>query len=337
MTILIFSLIAQASYAEDAQPKEGTEAASTEETATGLSMETMGDIPDATPGGGLSGSIMPFLSESFQTDLATGAATLTIPITIPPGRKNMQPNLALSYSSNNSNGICGVGWAIPTNCIQRSTKKGVPKYDNNTDTFMFASSGSNAELVDIGDNQYRAKLESAFMKHVFSGNVWTVYDKSGTKYTFGSSNDSKLENGGNTFAWYLKKVEDVYGNAILFTYIKNEAQIYLSRIEYTSNDLVSPALPANKFIVFNYDNRTDKLYSYRSGWKIATTKRLSSIEVYLDGTLDENLVWRYELSYGNVSSNTGRSLLRSITVYDKTGASLPPKTFTYQTLQTLEQ
>ena len=299
-TVLIFSLLARVGFA------------------------AQGGVSDANPGG-VTGSMSPFLGESFQTDLATGAATMGIPITIPPGRKNMQPSLALSYSSNNGNGICGIGWAIPMNLIQRSTKEGVPKYDN-TDTFMFLSGGSNAELANIGGDEYRAKIESGFMKYIFNstGNYWTVYDKSGTKYLFGRTSASRLENGANTLGWYLDRVEDVYGNYITYIYVKpQDGQIYLGEIYYTG----AADLSADKRIAFNYTDRNDKLYSYRSGWKIVTSKLLSSIDVTLNG----NRVWLYELSYIQ-SPDTSRNLLKSITVYDKDGNSLPPKTFSYQRL-----
>ena len=281
---------------------------------------------DANPGDGVSGSMSPFTGESFQTDLATGAATMGIPITVPPGRKNIQPSVGISYSSNNSNGICGVGWAIPSNTIQRSTKNGVPKYDN-TDTFMFASSGSNAELVDIGGGEYKARIESAFMKYTFSGTSWTVYDKSGTKYIFGNTSGSRLEQGGNVHSWYLSKVQDIYGNFLSYIYMKHaDGQIYLKEIEYTGFEGTSPLTPDKK-IIFDYDDREDKLYSYRSGWKITTSKRLKSIEI----TLNNSRVWLYQLEYIK-SADTGRSLLHKVTVFDKDGASLPPKTFTYQKL-----
>ena len=301
ITILISSLLAQAAYAQ-----------------------SRGGGAEIKEGGGVAGSMAPFSGESFQTDLATGAATLSVPITVPPGRKNIQPNIALSYSSNNSNGICGVGWAMPMSYIQRSTKNGVPKYDN-TDTFMFVSAGSNAELVDIGDNQYRAKIESAFMKYVFSDNVWTVYDKSGTKYIFGLTSDSRLENNAEVFGWYLDRVEDVYGNYIAYIHHKfGGSQIYLKEIHYTGGI----DLPADKKVIFKYNDRADKLYSFRSSWEIITSKYLKSIETYLG----ETIVWTYELAY-EPSGDTGRLLLRSVTVKDKNGISLPPKTFAYQTLE----
>ncbi len=325
---LIFTLIAQTAYAvkpatKAAKAKPAGKKIKTDDKA--INTMSTASIPDANPGDGVSGSMSPFLSESFQTDLATGAGTASIAITIPPGRKNMQPKLGLSYSSNNSNGICGVGWAIPANFIQRSTKSGVPNYTSE-DSFMFISSGSNAELVSIGENQYRAKIESGFMKYVFVGNIWTVYDKSGTKYIFGEAAESRQEDSGKTFSWYLNRVEDVYGNYITYTYDipVGSGQIYLTEINYTGGNGLLP----DKKVVFNYDPRTDKLYSYRSGWKITTSQRLKSIEV----RLNEALVWQYGLAY-MPSPDTGRSLLETITVKDGAGKSLPPKTFTYQTLE----
>lgn len=282
---------------------------------------------------GAAAQLSPLLSESFQTDLATGSATAGIPIVVPPGRKNMQPSLALSYSSNSTNGVCGVGWALSVSSIQRSTKKGVPKYDS-TGTFVFASSGSTGELVliDAAANEYRQKIETAFMKYVFdpANSRWTVWDKSGMKYIFGSTALSRMESddGTQVFAYYLDRVEDVHGNAVAYIYEKHDRQLYLSRVEYTSNDMVSPSLPADKRIEFIYeDGRPDRAGGFRSGWDIATTKRLKEILVKADG----NLAWRYQLGYTQ-SGDTGRSLLSEITLFDAQGNSLPPKRFTYQTI-----
>jgi len=300
---------------------------------TALSSMDSGVMGDEITSGsvGKGASLSPLLSESFQTDLATGSATANIPIVTPPGRKNMQPSLALSYSSNNPNGVCGVGWGLTTSSIQRSTKKGTPKYDG-TDTFVFASSGSSGDLVliDAPNNEYRQKIETAFMKYVYDsvGLKWTVWDKSGTKYTFGSSVDSRLVDSTQTriFAWFLDKVEDVYGNAVVFTYEKDGGQVYLSKVEYTANAVA--ALAADKRVEFIYDpSRPDIIYNNRTGWQITTAKRLKEVQAKVDNAL----VWRYALTY-IVSGDTKRSLLSQITLFDAAGNWLPPKKFTYQTI-----
>ncbi len=293
---------------------------------------TGSDIASGSVGRGA--SLSPLLSESFQTDLATGSATANVPIVVPPGRKNMQPSLALAYSSNNPNGVCGVGWALTTSCIQRSTKKGIPKYDS-TDAFVFASSGSSGDLVliDPATSEYRQKIETGFMKYVFDGanSKWTVWDKTGTKYIFGSSQDSRIVNsdGTKTFAWFLDRAEDVYGNTVLFAYEKDGGQIYLSKAVYTANALVSPPLAADKEICFIYETgRSDITYNNRTGWSIQTARYLKEIQIKVDSVL----VWRYLLDYRQ-SLDTKRSILTQITLFDAAGNSLPPKKFTYQTIE----
>ena len=340
--ILLFSLVILPAYAAEEQAADTTSSEDAVETEDSEELEAPMAPPmsaiipgEETESGsvGKGALLSPLLSESFQTDLATGAATVSVPIVVPPGRKNMQPNLALSYSSNNSNGVCGVGWALTTSSIQRSTKNGTPKYDD-TDTFVFASSGSSGELVSINDEktEYRQKIETAFMKYVLSNNVWTVYDKNGTKYTFGNSIGSQITDpADNTkiFAWFLDRVEDVHGNYVTYIYEKpDDGQIYLKETNYTGG----PGLAPDKSVVFNYeDDREDKLYNYRSGWEIETSKRLKEVRI----NVDSSLTWKYVLDYKK-SIDTDRSLLSQITLYDGDGEEanfLPPKRFAYQTIE----
>ena len=158
--------------------------------------------------------------QSVQPSLFTGALTYSIPISIPPGRNGIQPNIALTYSSQSGNGILGMGWNLDLGSIERSTKNGIPNY-NNTDTFIFTSGGSSSELVNIGGNEYRAKIEGAFMKFTKNGNSWTVLDKSGSIYSFGQGENPRQFEGDDIFKWCLNRVQDVLGNYMTLTYIKD--------------------------------------------------------------------------------------------------------------------
>lgn len=277
----------------------------------------------------IGGAFSSLMNESFKTDLATGAATLGVSIVIPPGRKNFQPSIALAYSSNNPNGICGVGWSLPVSSIQRSTKNGVPGYDD-TDTFT----AGGEELVNIGGNEYRAKIESSFTKYVYisAENKWTAYDKTGAQYHFGLTEASRLSHPNkpaNTFAWYLDKAVDVYCNTITYTYEKSDNIMYPGYIDYTSNSLCSPPLSADKRVEFVYESaeRPDSIYNYRAGWPSIMKRRMEKIRISING----GVIWTYNLNY-ELSSDTSRSLLKSIQLSDGYGNTLPAKTFTYQKL-----
>jgi len=98
--------------------------------------------------------------------LSTGAATINIPIEVPPGRLGIAPNISLMYNSYQKNGPLGVGWSLDMGAIQRSTKRGV-NYSAND--FVFIMNGSNSELVprsEWGSNYYGAKIEGEFSSSI---------------------------------------------------------------------------------------------------------------------------------------------------------------------------
>ncbi len=70
-----------------------------------------------------------------------GMGVYSIPIEVPEGRNGFQPQLALSYNSSGGNGYFGMGWSMEVPEIIRNINKGVPKYNDEADTFLISGIG----------------------------------------------------------------------------------------------------------------------------------------------------------------------------------------------------
>lgn len=257
-------------------------------------------------------------------DMLTGSFSHSIPLTVPPGRKGMQPSLGLSYRSSNPNSWTGVGFSLNPGYIVRSTRLGPPTYNDTQDTFYFITEAGTSELVHLIDNLYQAKVESSFTKFFKeTDDSWRVVSKDGSLLRFGTTTDSKETSRLGTFSWYLTRAQDTNGNYLELHYLKDQGKSYLKRIDYTGNEEVGFS-PTNS-VEFILEPREDISSSYLSGSKIATKQRLKGIHT----KVNSELVWRYELEYA-YSEDTNRSLLKSITQYGSDGKSLPTQRLTYQ-------
>ena len=261
-----------------------------------------------------------------SVDICTGTASTSIPIFIPPGRKGLNPKVNLSYSSGGANGWCGVGWNLDFGSISRSTKRGQPLYTD-ADTFILGFGGGASELVSIGNNEYRMKHEALFMRINKEGGSWIVTDKSGTKYTFGSSNESRATNSKGTFSWHIDRAQDTNGNYMTYTYTHDAGSLYPHTIAY--NGHAPTGFTPTHQVMFTLENRNDKTISFITGARVEQNKRLSEIGVEVSGQLSR----RYEIMYGEYSSSTHRSLIRAIQEMGSDGVcTIPEVTVTYTSL-----
>jgi len=230
-------------------------------------------------------------SQSFKADDFLGAGSTSIPIAVPPGRKNMQPEINIQYSSASGNGWLGLGWVLNFGYIERSTKTGIPKYDS-SDTFYISFGGMNTELVRYAQtNEYYPKVTPIIIKFLLKGSYWEAYDKEGRKYVFGQTSDSRIDLPKGTFRWQLNKVVDSCGNYMAITYTQDGYQIYPLKIEYTGNE-VTYALPTHR-VDFILETRQDIISSYRSGSNITTSKRLRGIKTYVSNSLAGRFLFEY--------------------------------------------
>ncbi|MFT7538168.1 MAG: hypothetical protein ACI9F2_000311, partial [Lysobacterales bacterium] len=265
--------------------------------------------------------------ESTQVDPHSGSASLNYPLILPLGRGGIQPNINISYNSQNRNGLVGVGWSLALGSIHRSSKDGVPTFDDQLDTFTLIQAGSTQEVFyDAAKGFYRNKIEGAFLRIIKEGSGWQVTDKNGIKYTFGVNDVAREYDPDDTskiLRWRLESVIDVHGNYMTYSYIRDGNMLYPSEVLYTGND--EAALDAYAKVVFNYEDRSDPQCTYVTGVKLTLNKRLIDVEILADN----NLQRRYVLSYVD-SVVTNRSLLKMIEQEAHDGARLPATIFSYE-------
>ncbi len=71
-----------------------------------------------------------------------------MPIAASPGRSGFGPQLSLSYDSGAGNGPFGFGWSFSIPSITRKTDKGLPKYQDATESGVLVLSGAE-DLVPV--------------------------------------------------------------------------------------------------------------------------------------------------------------------------------------------
>lgn len=168
------------------------------------------------------------IDETFSPDLHTGTGNFTVPIALPPGRNGFQPQLNLLYSTGNGNGPFGLGWSLSIPGVSRKTSKGVPRYNESTDTFLLSGA---EDLVPISGGtpratRYRPRTEGLFARIVrhrdATHDYWEVRSKDGLVSFYGTPETSASDpavvadpsDGSKVFAWKLTRTEDPFGNRI---------------------------------------------------------------------------------------------------------------------------
>ena len=261
---------------------------------------------------------------TVHADLFTGTATTSIPIEVPPGRQGIQPELALVYGSANGNGWVGMGWKLEKGVIDRQTKFGV---DYSGDDYVFRLSGINVELVNIGNDEYRAKIEGGFTKveklTATDGKPYfEAMDKTGKKFYFGQEAATRVadpSDANKIFRWCLDRVEDPHGNYMTITYSSDQGQAYLDTISYTGNG--SSLAPTNT-VKFYLEDRPDDPPMYVPNFEMTTAERLKTIEVKANGSLGASVC----AELFNTSGSTNHSLLNEVRQYGKGRKALQPCT-----------
>ena len=101
------------------------------------------------------------IGEKFAANPVTGTGAMTVPIATSPSRSGFGPQLSLSYDSGAGNGIFGFGWNLPMPSITRKTDKGLPRYQDATESDVFILSGAEDLVPVLNENSDRETIDSA--------------------------------------------------------------------------------------------------------------------------------------------------------------------------------
>ncbi len=252
-----------------------------------------------------------------------GQASYAIPIQVPPGRSDMQPQVSLNYSSQSGNGILGMGWSLSVNgaisrCGQTLAHDGRTKnvtYSGTDDRLCL----NGQRLVVLSGTYgssgavYRSELDDFTRITQYGGlndsSTWFKAElKNGTVQTFGDTADSRFTASGAPAvqSWSLSREEDAASNSIHYRYTHfGYGEYHLAEIDYTGRGNT----PGDRRIKFVYESgqRPDLSSAYLAGGLTAQTKRLEKIVTYYQ----RQLVLEYHFDY-RISEASRRSLLSQV-------------------------
>ena len=275
-----------------------------------------------------------------------GAATYTIPIEVPQGINEMQPNIALTYNSQSGNGVCGMGFSIaglssivrvPRNVYYDGTAKGI-KYDA---TDAYALDGKRLLLISGTEGKDGAKyglegdMQTEITLHGSGTAQWWEIASGGMTMKLGSTEEGRFLANSCVVIWNVDYVIDIKGNIIEYTYSKNVSNNpkikklsypYLTAIQYGGNSLQQ--LGNIHKVQFEYEDRTDKLSTIIAGRKDLISYRLKTITSSTNSTGYR----KYNLNYTVVN---GLSKLASVKEQSSNNEYLPTTSFSWNNDQNI--
>jgi RHS repeat-associated protein len=309
----------------------------------------------------------------FQTPGFTGSASFSMPIKVPAGPGGLQPSLSLSYSSSTVDNVssesqaswAGMGWSIAESYIEHNNNgtQGDGKYVD--DTYQLSLNGTSIRLFRDANGVYHSEDEQFYkVERSQNDDSWTVWDKSGTKYTFGlmTPQFSLAYEGDRCYVdqspwrWSLSEVRNIYGQTMTYSYVnetKNFTACAGSQNSFTYTYPQAITYAGGRYRVY-FDrleaNETGHRTDLKSIWFNVNSYQsfqqslLQAIRVEQDadgnGTF-ETLIRKYQFTYCNSSSCSifpdlvwdqgGRTpTLLSVQEFGLNGSdSLPAYTFNY--------
>lgn len=207
-----------------------------------------------------------------------GAANYKVPIALPPGVKDVAPQIALTYSSSANNGIAGYGWNIVgiSSITRMGTRIDLDGYVDGVDfdeNDQFALDGQRLIRENRGvsggvlfytENYTNLRIMSygSFAYPGSSGSGperFEITFPDGTQAFYGSTTNSR-----GVSEWLIDKWIDPQGNSIKYEYSTNNNVTYIKKITWSEN----ASIGSNEYfntIEFFYKSRLRPEMAYLHG------------------------------------------------------------------------
>lgn len=197
-----------------------------------------------------------------------------------PTFHGLEPAVGVSYNSLGANGFVGMRWKLDgAPFIERASPgRGAPKGDA-TDVFLL----DGEELVPcttLGGTHCPKRQN--FQRISYSGNVWSIWQKDGTRETYSPMEVGSGPTGATTFRWRITTRQDTRGNSVTFSYALDGSAYYLSTVTYNGAE-----------VRLYREARADPVTYARGAAIQIENQRLKSVAISVGGVLARAYALRY--------------------------------------------
>ncbi|WP_336962802.1 SpvB/TcaC N-terminal domain-containing protein [Chryseobacterium contaminans] len=286
---------------------------------------------------------------------AAGQLQFNLPIALPPGIKNIAPQVSLSYVSGSGNGLAGYGWNIVGITSISRTGRNVEKDGeskkaeiNESDYYSFNGQRlilKSGQYGKDGAEYYAEKYSNARIRSIgnslgISGpDYWEITFEDGTQAIYQKTFSDALKpepEGTPTLDYNITKWKDAQGNYITYRYAYDNIMppteewgfrsprggvSRISTISWGGNETLNK--PHFNTIEFTYINRDFIEQSYVQGLEYDQSNILSEIKVSSNG----NLFKKYTVNY--IKNNTNYQFIDKIIESNPEGEAANPIVFSY--------
>jgi RHS repeat-associated protein len=279
---------------------------------------------------------LPVGSIAGNGNVASGGATYSISLAVPPGTNGIAPTVTMNYYSLGGNGVLGRGWGIgglsemtrtPRNMYFDNETNGIGM--TNSDRFVLDGSRLITKVGNYGDPNTTYGTESENFATITSkgtqgdGPQWfEVLTKDGIKMEYGNSPDSRHTGQNATvLTWALSRIIYPDGNYASFKYKAVNFSLLIEEINYTGN--AAQSLEPYNQVRFDYKVRTvDENTGFENDTRVESKYLLDKVTTRTSGVT----VKTYQFNYGHDNIN---SYLKEVIESGFDGTSLNATIFKY--------